>query len=547
MRLRSDIAVVVFAAIALGACGPEYPERGDRYEGSLDPCGVSVATGAAGADDVEPRRSGAESRFWDHGPYEVWNTSPLDRCNDDPTIAEVDDQTDVRMYVTYPTTSVPTRSGRGDVAPGQWPVVIFAHANNDSQCNIYRDYWSLHDHWASWGFIVVSVDGTYTNCQPGTHRNIVERKNGQLAALDALDRLNESDDSRFTGRVDLSRVVFAGHSRGGGSSLIAAREHGDALGVIDIQGIDLTAFGFGDAPITDFPVVGFTAGEDVDLNYPLVEPTEDQIESTYTWVNIFGGIHAYTADAVPIEPDDEPFIPRSRQHDITELYSTAFLLRVLPGDDGTSPGEPAQMERSDAVLFTHTGARLVDENISPLGVHQRWRGPWSATLIDDFDGETPDTNALGRPNASDGFTLSEETWTYRPDEEDPRYMYRKAVSRRLVAEGNGEFALEVGGDAAMAPGESLQARVRGPDSGDAAVFRVRVEWKDGSETVVDGREHIGPEPLLNRFTQLVLTAEELAVGDVRAIDRVVFEVSGGTLFIDDLRLVHEEWVQQTTP
>jgi pimeloyl-ACP methyl ester carboxylesterase len=535
---------LLLASLTLAACGPDYPERGERYKGPVDPCDVAVATGAATGEDAEPLRREADADFWNPGPYEVWNTSPLDRCNQDPAIAEVDDQTDVRMYVTYPTSSVPTQTAVGDVAPGEWPVIVFAHANNDSQCNIYRDYWSLHDHWASWGFIVVSVDGTYTNCQPGTTRNIVERKNGQLAALNALERLNASDESRFTGRIDLGRVVFAGHSRGGGSSLLAASEHGDALGVIDIQGIDLTAFGFGAEPIAGFPVVGFTAGEDVDLNYPLVEPTEDQIASTYTWVNIFGGIHAYTADAVPIEPDDEPFIPRTRQHDITELYSTAFLMRVLPDSDGAESDEPRPMSRAERVLFSHEGARLVGDGISPLGVHQRWRGPSGATLIDDFDGASPDTNALGRPNTSQGLTLSEETWTYRPDEEEPRYMYRKAVSRRLVAGAPGEFALEVGGDVEMAPGESLQARVRGPDRGEAADFQVRVVWSDGSATVVDGRKHIGPEPLLNRYTQLLLESEALEIEQARRIDRIVFEVSDGTLFVDDLRLVHEIWVNR---
>ena len=517
---------------ALAGCGPDYPERGERYEGPIDPCDVEVATGASSTEPGQTDRNAPGIEYWKDGPYDVWNTSPLDECNDDPTIDAVGEQRDVAMYITYPTTSAPTVSGEGDVAPGAWPVIVFAHANNDSKCNIYRDYWSLHDHWASWGFVVVSVDGTYTNCQPGSRQNIVDRKDGQLAALDALADLNQSSDSRFTGRIDLDRVVFAGHSRGGGSSLLAAREHGDALGVIDIQGIDLTAFGFGDDPIVGFPVVGFTAGQDVDLNYPIVEPTEDQIDGVYTWVNITGGIHAYTADAVPIEPDDEPFIPRPRQHDITEYYSTAFLARFVGVGSGAYP-----TDESEQVLYSHHAARQVDEHISPLAVQQRWRSPTSAVLIDAFDGVDPQINALGRANRSESLRTSDETWTYRPDAEDPGWVYRKAVSRRLVADMPGEFVLEIGGDVAMAPGDSLQARVKGPDSGAPAAFDVRVELADGTEATVEGGQHIGPELLSNRFTQLVVDAEELGLSSETQVDRVVFEVRSGTLFVDDVRVV----------
>ncbi len=536
-------AITCLAVVFLAGCGTEYPDRGERYKGPIDPCDVDVATGPATSEADATGRRVPSDDFWKNGPYHVWNTSPLDRCNADPSIDAVGEQSDVRMYVTYPTATVPTRSGQGAVAAGEWPVIVFAHANNDSKCNIYRDYWSLQDHWASWGFIVVSVDATYTNCRPGTRDNIARRRDGQLAALDALAELDASPDSRFSGRVDLDNIVFAGHSRGGGSSLLAAQEHGEARGVIDIQGIDLTAFGFGNAPITGFPVVGFTAGEDVDLNYPLVEPTEDQIQSTYTWVNIFGGIHAYTADVVPIEPDDEPFITRDRQHDITEYYSTAFLARVIGVGDGSLPRRALPGASSgERVLFSHHGAREVDEHISVLGVQQRWRGPSPAVVIDTFDGQDPAVNELGLDNRSEGLRISEETWTYRPDAEEPRWLYRKAVSRRLAAESRGIFTLEVAEGAQLGLADALQARVKGPDNGRAASFEVRVEFADGEEVIVVAREYIGPEPLLNRFTQLVITGRDLGISSAegRSIVRISFEVSDGTLFIDDLRVVLDD-------
>jgi hypothetical protein len=46
--------------------------------------------------------------------------------------------------------------------------------------------------------------------------------------------------------------------------------------------------------------------------------------------------------------------------------------------------------------------------------------------------------------------------------------------------------------------------------------------------------------LLNRFTQLVLTAEDLGVSSELSIDRIAFVVRDGTLFLDDLRVVRPD-------
>jgi pimeloyl-ACP methyl ester carboxylesterase len=533
MMAMALLAVPMMAALAMStsACGGgERPE--DRYEGPIAPCEVELSRTnpdqpQSGPEGFEAARASVAPQFWKTGPYGVWNTSPAEACLGDPVMERVGDQRNVSLYLTYPAASVPTRSGLGDVAPGRWPVIIFAHANNDSQCDIYRRYYSLHDHWASWGFVVASVDGTYTNCRPGSKENIEKRIDGQLEAVEKLAALDADPNSRFFGRIDLDTVVFAGHSRGGGASLVAAERYGDAAGVIDIQGIDLTSFGFGTQTLPDFPVVGFTAGEDVDLNYPIAEPTEDQLGGPYTWVNINGGIHAYTADTVPIEPDDEPLIERGQQHDVTEYYSTAFLARFVEGGDGS-------------VLFSHAGAGVVDQEISELGVFQRWRSDAPANWIDRFDGDSPDENLTGGQNTSSGLDRSEELTTYRPDE-NAGAVYRKSVSRLLEAGDSGTFRLEL--DGVQAPAKaSLQARIKGPDVGEVAQFSVTVELadpagQDASTYTYAGADFIGPEPLGNRFTQLVIPGDDFAEDMVSAIE---FEVSKGAVFIDDLRWVHQE-------
>jgi hypothetical protein len=299
-----------------------------------------------------------------------------------------------------------------------------------------------------------------------------------------------------------------------------------------LQGIDLTSFGFGAQTLPDFPVLGVTAGEDVDLNYPYAEPTEDQLGGPYTWLNINGGIHAYTADTVPIEPDDEPLIERAQQHDITEYYSTAFLARRVGVGDGRAPAAFVPDETADAVLASHEGARAVDRDISELGVYTRWRTDDAAIWLDHFDGASPGSNLTGGQNIAQGFARSQEVATYRPNS-SPGGMYAKARSLLLEAHGTATYRLEL--DEVVAPAEaSLQARVKGPDTGPVAEFSVIVELADGTRQRFEGTEHVGPEPLANRFSQLVVQGEAFAGASIAAVE---FEVRDGALFVDDLRLV----------
>lgn len=540
--MRGCLLALVGAVFLSGLCGcGDQIHPDDRYGGPVAVCEVELSSEQPSADDLEPARASSAPDYWKPGPYAAWNTSPGLACPGDPVIERVGEQRDVALYVTYPAASRPTYTGRGDVAPGRWPVIVFAHANNDTQCEIYRRYYSLHDHWASWGFVVASVDGTHTNCEPGSKNNIEDRVAGQLAALDKLAALDAHPDSRFFGRLDLDRVVFAGHSRGGGSSLVAAKQHGRAEAVIDLQGIDLTSFGFGSQTLPDFPVLGMTAGRDVDLDYPLVEPTEDQLGGPYTWVNINGGIHAYSADTVPIEPDDTPRITRSQQHDITEYYSTAFLARWVGVADGRAGGGFEPRPAADAIVHSHGGAETVGAEISERGVYSRWRSEADmeaeTVWIDRFDGSTPAQNLTGGRNTSSGLTRSEEVATYQPDKPNPHPIYRKAISRLLVAEDTGHFRLELTGGVELSAGATLQARVKGPDEGEVADFAVVVELADGTTERFDGGEHIGPETLDNRFVQLVVPVGRLAGSSDESMVAVEVELSDGALFVDDLRVV----------
>ncbi len=486
-------------------------------------------------------------RYWEQGPYFPWSTQPDVSCAQNPVLMQSGLEQAVDLYMVHPTLGDPTVTGRGDVAPGRWPVIVFAHANNDTQCDINERYVTLHDHWASWGFVVVAVDGQDLNCARGSKENIELRTQGVLETLDRLEELDRNPESRFFGHLDLSRIVLAGHSRGGGASLVAAWEDPSIRAVIDLQGVDLTSFGFGEDPVAPVPVLGVTAGRDVDLNYPIVEPTEDQLSGPYSWVTIHGGIHAYTADTVPIEPDDNPGITQQQQRDITELFSTAFLARFVGVGDGSAPAIFAPEARADPILFSHRGAELVQQDISTTGVSVRWNRRVAGVLLDDFSGFRTDDpisiNALGAPVEIEGL-IAQEVRTYFPDQEEVRSAYRKSLSLRLTADSKeGLYRTYLRPDRTPQPlgeGAVLLARVKGPDTGLTASLAIQVVTSDGRYRI-DAAPFLGPAPLSNRFVQLSIPLDHpgwsgRGPGRMPEVSSVAFFVQGGRLFVDDLRI-----------
>ena len=503
----------------------EITQTAQALEHQADPSGLAALTQGA---------------YWELGPYFTWTTSPAPECVANPIALPTSDRVGTNMMVTYPTAQNPQTSGHGNPAQGPFPMIVFSHANNDSVCSIFERYRSLHQHWASWGYIVVSVDDTAFNCMRGNRKNLVDRSNAQLAALDAMARWSKDPNNLFYQRVDPQRVVLAGHSRGGGASLVSwsERKSSDIKGIIDLQGVDMTAFGFGSPSIT-LPVLGISAFKDVDLNYPHVEPTEDQLRAPYTWVTINGGIHAYTADTVPIEPDDRPSISQTTQQKLTAYYSTAFLRQIVGLGDGSASPAMAPTPTPE-VLASHEGAQRALEEISEQGVHVRWRTFAPQTvLIDAFEGPRdangPELNELGGSNTSQGLTRDEQVPVYSPDK-SPRAMYRKSYGRMLVAgDGAGSFTTTLSVPLQAQDGASLQARIKGPDTGSMPDFDVVVQTQTG-EVRVAGENIRGPLGLTNRYVQMVLPFDTYGL-EGALIQGVQVELREGTLFLDDLRIV----------
>lgn len=541
-RSSRPLITALVGALALLGAGCD-PDPGDRWGGPLDPCDVTI-----GAEDepITAREGASLDRLWARGPRYVWSTSPSNRCRDDAQTVATSRRPNTRLLITYPTTSAPTYTGRAIVAPGQHPVMIFAHANNDRVCEIFHRYYDLHDHWASWGYVVVSVDATDQNCQGGSKANIDARRDGVIAALESLEAFNADPDHLLYNHLALDRVALAGHSRGGGA-VMAAAIHPDMAGrvaaLINLQGIELTSYGYG-TPEIAIPTLGITAGRDVDLDYPYVDATEDLLSGPYTWVTIYGGIHAWTASSAPEEPDDSPTIRQDHQHNVTDLYTTALLAHTLgiiaPGTEQAAPIDQS------ATLYSHAGARIA-EDLSPAGAAQRWNMREADTiLLDDFNvmtAEHPErlhTTAAGTRIEAAGLWRHANTFTYSPWGALKSFAYLKTRSRQLRApnfeRGFARFyTTPTGAPLTLSPTARLQARVKGED---ARIARVALTLQTARGAVtVPIRPHIGPRPLTNRFTQLDLPlAEALGVVGGAPIDlvSVTFEVEDGGIFIDDL-------------
>ncbi len=532
MRIPLTRPVALAALATFTACGPV--DRGARYPGPVPPC--EVTPGAADTplerdpDGVAYARLG---RFFEPGPYATWNTSPSESCANDP-VTQSELAPGKNLYVTYPARRSPTHSGEAVAADGPFPLVVFSHANNDTTCSIFRRYYGLHDHWASWGVVVFSVDDTDLNCQRGTRQNIVDRRDAMLAALEDAARLNADPDSELFGRIDLERVVFAGHSRGGAAAMTGALERpGEVSGIIALQSVDLTGYGFGSPRIT-LPTLGVSASEDKDLEYPYVEVTEELLDGPYTWITIHGGVHAYTSSDVSKEPDEVPGVTRGQQLNVTEHYTTAFLADVVGVADGSGT-PPYRPRRRPDVLADHAGAADLSRRVADGVVSARWRGrdEGDALLIDRFDQVGPgETSLLGLPYATTGDLSTENTFTYARDQG----AYAKAKGRLL--------------DASAGPG-TLTAPLPDPSAPAGASVRARIKRAEGSTTVRDAfvllgttsgattrvplARAIGPRPLTDRYVQIDVELGEWVDGE--EIVSVGFALGAGAVVVDDLRVV----------
>lgn len=519
---------VVFVCMSVGCV--DYVGDG-RFGHRFTACEVDVRS-THGGQDVSWATDG---RFDISGGYNVWDTSPSTSCSHNPTLSE-GEYAGTELFITYPTGTDPLLTGDGSVADGKFPVIVFAHANS-SVCRNFQRYRSLHNHWASYGFIIVSVDEAITNCvDMPISENLQIRTDIQVAGLHEIRRLNEDPDSIFFGKVDADRFLFAGHSRGGAASYKSAFRETGALGVIALQA--LTSFASSTLPYDGFPVLEVIASKDTDLEYPAVDVMEDAFAAPYSTITLVGGIHGFTADNVPPRSVDEPEISEEEQHAVTNYFSAAFLQYAVGLENDWSD------DFSNRILFSHFGAEEAQE-LTSKGVITRWRNANENILVDAFDGRDPATNALGGATSFSGVKASENA-TYMPDTNPTSGLYGYSYSLRLIADTPGFYKTSF--DPIMLTSDwALDARIKNADEGAAPdivkivleVDSYESEEEDDdslSRVEINALEFAGPLALSNRFTQIHIPLSAFGLNSETTIRAISVELEKGEVFIDDLRL-----------
>ncbi len=104
-------------------------------------------------------------------------------------------------------------------AAGPFPLVLIVHGNHNMKEFSDPGYRYLGELLASRGYILASVDENFLN---GFMNNENDARGWMLLKhLQAWRRFNDSTGSPLQGRVDMSRIVLMGHSRGGEAVAVA--------------------------------------------------------------------------------------------------------------------------------------------------------------------------------------------------------------------------------------------------------------------------------------------------------------------------------------
>ncbi len=463
--------------------------------------------------------------------------------------------TDVAVRVAFP-------ADGGAVAPGRFPVIAFHHAAH-SPSTIYDDYTDLHDHWASHGVIVASVDShVNVDGQSQSWSNLSDMSDFQRATIDLLLAEDTDPGSDLNGHVDGDRVFVSGHSRGGGASLISLWKDERILGAICFEPVsplqtpaqDWTVDdGNGDRPFPDKPVLIFSAALDMDEPWPLVDISYEQTVGHAMLVSIHGANHEDTYDlGTPGGTTSRSTIPVSARHDIDQHFSTAFLYRF--GGAGESAGDLSM----ETALF---GPEGLETDLSEEGVSTHGRRHLAGGLIVDGFQEDAAVNELGGDNLGTALIIDDNAEPYaeglravhRYDERGTR-VGQWARARLLDwADPEAELALFL--DPAGAPVDlstlqrlvlRLQRDCPSPYTDtcpDQDVDLLISLWDaDGAEVAVSIEEGMGDRGIVGRHWSKTLLPLDLFAGvDLSRVEGVALSLAAadwdsGSLWVDDLRL-----------
>lgn len=110
---------------------------------------------------------------------------------------------------------------------GPFPLVLIVHGNHLMEEFSDDGYAYLGEHFASRGFLTISVDQNFANYSvwsKGQQQNMFLREWGLLEHLRTIEQFHLSSGNLFSGKVDFARIALIGHSRGGQAVAMAADE-----------------------------------------------------------------------------------------------------------------------------------------------------------------------------------------------------------------------------------------------------------------------------------------------------------------------------------
>ena len=101
---------------------------------------------------------------------------------------------------------------------GHYPTLFIAHGNHDYKEQSYLGYEYLGRYLARFGYVVVSID--QNSCNLLTNENDA-RAILLLENIKQIKKYNETEDNPLFGKINMSQLAIAGHSRGGEAVSVA--------------------------------------------------------------------------------------------------------------------------------------------------------------------------------------------------------------------------------------------------------------------------------------------------------------------------------------
>lgn len=315
------------------------------------------------------------------------------------TVPKLGPLTDVKVKVTYPT------AADGSPHPGRHSWIMFHHAVHGPYPGVvYDDYPTIHGHWASHGFFVFSIDGAkiFFPTSSGTSLTFTQQQTVANVMSEAITYFlaeQEKATDSFTCRLDASRLAVAGHSRGGGATLLVPTTRTDGAkikGLLSLQGVDPGALTVPDGfvlPGFDLPAMWLDAALDGDVVFPINALQYGRTRGFGAMVTILGSKHTFTfdANATPTQGGAAPTVTPEEHKAVCVQYSTAFL-RAKVRDEAPNATD----------LDRISGATGLTSTASSGGILLSFRPQKSFKFVDRFDDAPPAT--LGKTD--DGATIT---------------------------------------------------------------------------------------------------------------------------------------------